>query len=380
LRASALRVPWAPVGSAEEVFQAPKIIHADASRRLVAAHAAMSERKRWRGCTIARSLSCLLTGAVLALSPPALAREPTAEDRTTARALAFEGYQALHTNDYATAADRFKRADQLVHAPTLLVDLGRSYVGLGRLVEAHEVFQQVLREGVSPDAPTTWRRALVVAHDEDAKLEPRLAWVTIQVEGATEPHVVLGEEQLSPASLGVKRAVDPGPHGVVAEAEGFLPARGTIDLKEGELGELRLVLNRDPDYKPPPKADQVKRIIVVERVPPRHLTPAYLAYGVSGAGLLLSGVSSILMLQARSDLQKECKGPHCAADVLNAPRDVSKYHTFGTLAAVGLGVGLAGAGVGTYFLLSHPGKDEPERHSSVTAQLSPGYVGVSGRF
>jgi hypothetical protein len=53
---------------------------------------------------------------------------------------------------------------------------------------------------------------------------------------------------------------------------------------------------------------------------------------------------------------------------------------YGTLAAVGLGVGLAGAGVGTYFLLSSKPRDEVARHPAVVAELAPGYVGLSGRF
>jgi len=45
--------------------------------------------------------------------------EPSAADRATARSLADEGYTALQDKHYAEAADRFSRADALVHAPTL---------------------------------------------------------------------------------------------------------------------------------------------------------------------------------------------------------------------------------------------------------------------
>ena len=167
---------------------------------------------------------------------PWRSREPTSEDRTTARELAQEGFEALRAFDYARAADRFSRADALVHAPTLLVDLGRSYLGLGRLVKAHEVFQQVLREGVPQDAPAPWRRALVAAQEEDAKVKLRLAWVTIRVEGPSEPRLKLDGEDLPLASLGVRRAVDPGRRTVVAEADGFLPASTVIVLGEGQAG------------------------------------------------------------------------------------------------------------------------------------------------
>src|SRR5689334_22048125 len=167
------------------------------------------------------ALPWLLGLAAASTSSAVLAHEPTPKDRATARDLAIKGYEALQAGDYALSADRFKRADALVHAPTLLVDLGRSYVGLGRLVDAHEAFQQVLREGAPADAPASWHRALEAAQKEDAALEPRLAWVTINVEGADKPHVKLDDEELSQVSLGVRRAVDPGHRTVVAAAEGF---------------------------------------------------------------------------------------------------------------------------------------------------------------
>src|SRR3954471_17958179 len=104
--------------------------------------------------------------------------DPSAADRATARSLAGEGYQALQDKDFATASDRFSRADALVHAPTLMIDWARSLVGLGKLVEAQERYEQIVREGVDPKAPKSWRRALTDANAELAQLKPRLAWIT----------------------------------------------------------------------------------------------------------------------------------------------------------------------------------------------------------
>jgi len=314
-------------------------------------------------------------------SRAALAEEPSAKDRATARDLAIQGYEALRVKDYALSADRFKRADALVHAPTILVDLARAYVGLGRLVDAHEAYQQVLREGVVPRAPPSWKRALADAESEDAALTPRLAWVTVRIEGAEHAHVELDGEALSPASLGVRRAVDPGRRDLVAEAEGFLPARGVVDLAEGQTGEVRLVLKPDPSYKrdvpqrPLPPRKQ-KDVIVMEASAPHQRTAAYVAYGVSGAGLLLGGVSSFLMLRARSSLELNPQG-----EVKRGSADeLSKYQTYGWLAGAGFGVGVVGAGLGTYFLLSAKRGDATERAHTVNAEVSLGYVGLNGSF
>src|SRR3954463_14192525 len=117
--------------------------------------------------------------------------EPSAVDRATARSLAGEGYQALQTKDYATAADRFSRADALVHAPTLMIDWARALVGLGKLVEAQERYEQIIREGVDAKAPKSWQRALSDAGTELAQLKPRLAWVTLSVSGAEDARVTI---------------------------------------------------------------------------------------------------------------------------------------------------------------------------------------------
>ena len=89
----------------------------------------------------------LVIGAMLA-SRMAWA-EPSAADRATARPLAQQGHEALENEDYAVAADRFSRAEALVHAPTLLRDLARAQVGLGRFVEAHENYNRIIREGTT---------------------------------------------------------------------------------------------------------------------------------------------------------------------------------------------------------------------------------------
>ena len=320
-----------------------------------------------------------LLGLAAALSSGvALADGPSAEDRTTARQLATEGFDALQARDYALAADRFKRADALVHAPTLLVDLGRAYIGLGRLVEANEAFQQVLREGVPADAPQSWHQALTAARTEAARLEPRLAWLTIHVEGPDKPRVTLDGHEMSHASLDTKRAVDPGRQNLLVEAEGYLPAERSLDLDEGETDELHVELQPDPNYVPP-SADQP----ALATRPPQpgegsssQRTLAYVAYGVGGAGLLLGGVSTAVMLTARADLEEVCEEtcPPTSAS------DLSKYHTSGTLAAVGFGVALAGAGVGTYLLLSEKPEDEGETPLTVSVQLAPGHMSIRGRF
>ena len=135
-----------------------------------------------------RGLFLLQTACLLgALVSSSLARaEASASDRATARALAGEGYAALKKKDYETAEDRFRRADELVHAPTLVVDHARALVGLGRLGEAYAAYRAVLDEPLPSKAPAVWRRSVKDAEKEAEALKPRVAFLTINVRGAAD--------------------------------------------------------------------------------------------------------------------------------------------------------------------------------------------------
>ncbi len=300
----------------------------------------------------------------------ALFAEPSAEDRATARALAGEGYQALQTKDYAAAVDRFSRADSLVHAPTLMIDWARSLVGLGKLVEAQERYEQIIREGVDAKAPKSWQRALSDAQTEVAAIKPRLSWVTITVAGATDVHVTIDGTEVPPAAIGVRRAVNPGPRVVRATANGFLPKQMDLDLTEGGDASADFTLEPDPDAqaKPAPEAPSSEP---AQEATHNH-TLAYVALGVGGAGLVVGAVTGALALGKRSDLSKECNSASQCSSAQSG--EVNSYHTLGTLSGVGFGVGIAGLGAGLALLLLE--------HDSAPAPASQGlvvhpYVGVS---
>jgi len=202
---------------------------------------------------MSRSLALVSGLAVGLLWAGAAFAEPSAADRATARSLAGEGYQALQDKDFATAADRFSRADALVHAPTLMIDWARSLAGMGKLVEAQERYEQIVREGVDAKAPKSWQRALTDAGNELAELKPRLSWVTITVSGAEQSTVTIDGVTVPPAAIGVRRAVNPGARQIKVQAQGYLPQKKTLDLKEGGEEAAAFTLEPTPTRKPRPR-------------------------------------------------------------------------------------------------------------------------------
>ncbi|HWZ91670.1 MAG TPA: hypothetical protein VNW92_22565 [Polyangiaceae bacterium] len=272
--------------------------------------------------------------------------EPSAADRATARALAGEGYQALQTKDYGTAADRFSRADSLVHAPTLMIDWARSLVGLGKFVEAQERYEQILREGVDAKSPKSWQKALTDAGVELAALKPRLAWVTISVSGSNEARVTIDGAPVPPAAIGVRRAINPGERSLRVVAKGYLAQKKTLELAEGSESQADFTLEPDPDQQAAASSMlDATAPAAPSSAPARSPIPMYAAFGVGGAGLVLGGVTGALALGKHSSLSKACNS---AGQCPSSQSDMVKsYHTLGTISAVGFAVGLVGVGAGT---------------------------------
>ena len=316
----------------------------------------------------------LLCGLLFAM--PAWA-EPNEADRATARSLALEGHAALEKKDYATAADRFGRADSLVHAPTLVVDWARALQGLGRYVEAHEKYELVLREGVDASSPKSWLRSLEDAKKELDALKPRLAWITVNLKEPREASVKISGVLVPPAALGVKRAADPGFPEVVVAATGYETFTQTVSVGPGEEKSIDVTLNKLPQVVAPaqPANDAAYR-------PRQHSNTrrvmTYVAFGLGGAGLIAGGVTGGLALRKRSDLKGECIDDACRS---SSSKKIDTYHTLGTVSGVALGVGVAGVGTGLVLLLTEP---KAEETASAKPTLRPllgwGVIGAEGTF
>jgi hypothetical protein len=315
---------------------------------------------------------------VLSLASTARA-EPNEADRATARALALEGHKALQAKDYQTAADRFGRADALVHAPTLVVDLARALTGLGRYVAAHEKYELVLREGVPANAPKSWLRALEDAKREVEAIKPKLAWVTVILKDPPDATVTIDGAVVPPAAIGVRRAADPGSPAIRVEADGYAPFEQTVSVGPGEETSIDVTLERLPDA---PAPIEPARVAQDTSAPPsntrRILT--YVALGVGGAGIVVGSVTGVLALGKRSDLNKVCRDSDCPSSEQGA---ISDYRQYGTISGIGFGVGVAGIGTGLVLLLTQPKSGETPSAAaglSVKPLVGFGSVGAEGTF
>jgi hypothetical protein len=340
--------------------------------------------------------------AVALLSVPALpARVAFAQsdsDRATARALGQEGESALEAKDYKTAEDRFRRADKLIHAPTLELGLARALVGVGKLVEAQETYNRIVREGVAPGSPAAFARAVESAKKEVEAVSPRLGTVTISVKGAGGAEVpnasaTLDGVALNTASLGVRRFIDPGAHVLQASGTGYKAGELRFNVGEGQTTDAPLNLEFAPQAAGASAAGAAPGgapggspggAAQPGEEPPHRKGPGILpwvAFGIGGAGLILGGVTGGLALGAHSTLAGECPATNCPPDKQG---DLDSYHTFALLSTVGFIVGGAGAVAGVVLLLTAPkGESPPPAQASgfrIVPVLGPGSIGAVGQF
>jgi hypothetical protein len=345
---------------------------------------------RWR-VVVPKSIVLVYSVAVflLTMAMPTSALAQMETNRATARNLAAEGYAALKIDDFALAEDRFRRADSLVHAPTLVVDHARALIGLGRFVEAQERLELVLREGVADNASLVWKRSLQDAQQLVQLVAPKVGWLTITVKGPREPRVAVDGVQVPVAALGVRRATDPGSRRISATASDYIPTEVTVSMPEGGERAVTLKLKFHPSslipsaLAPQPQLrSQPQPAVLRESHQPSKRssdTVGYAVLGLGGAGLVVGTVTGIIFLRKHSDLASKCPNTsNCQQQGL-----IDEYNRYGTISGISLGIGLASSVAGLWLLLSNNGDAETHarpKHVAVIPYVSNDHLGLMGSF
>ena len=337
----------------------------------------------------------------LTLCLPATGHAQIDEQRAAARALATDGSKAFNEARWQDAVDLFIRAESLQHAPPHLLFLARSQERLGRLVRAREAYLKITKETLPGNAPQAFRDAQASAEQELRTLEPRIASLTIRVEGAegaADMTVMVDGAPMPGALVGVPRPIDPGEHRIEAVAAGFRGEPAAVKLLDGERKELALRLTKDPNAVAPVTTP----LTTVPAPPPVEATspPAesagsgqgmrigsYVAFGVGALGL---GAGTYFLIDSRSKRSdadakaEECaaRGPCLASDPLAgevASLDDDARSAL-TLSIVGFAVGGVGIATGTALLLMSSSNETQTSGFSIRPLIGLGTAGVVGKF
>jgi hypothetical protein len=294
--------------------------------------------------------------------------------RMAARELAVAGAEAFDRQDFATALDRFLRAESLYKAPSIAVMVARCLARVGRVVEAVDKYEETLRTPLDPSAPAAFQRAVADASAEVEGVRARVARIELRVPADAPPglEVMLDARPLPKALLGVPTPVDPGAHRIVARAPGREPYRYDLKLAEGarQTVEISLPLQKRGELKARPEDEERQGF---EKGGGKSKLSALTIGLFAGGGVALAiGVGSgVAALNHQSRLDEQCS-PGCPA---NMSSELDAFRLTRTLSYVGFGVGVAAVGAGTYFLL-HEGSSGAQ----VGALVSPGGASLAGTF
>lgn len=324
-------------------------------------------------------LAIALAGALATSQALAGGPSPSAADRATARALSAEGHKAMEAKDYATAANRFARADALVHAPTLMLNLARAQAALGKLVAANESYARIIREDLPSDSPKVWFEAKETAAREAPLLAPRMCWVTVTVGGAKGQEdylkVTLDGVDVPAAAIGAKRPVDPGRHVAVATVTGgdkVGRAEATVTLGEGKalIVPLKLVLKAAPPGTP-------RLVLKAKPVSRTQKLAGFVSIGVGGAALLMGAATGSAVIAMHGSLNKACTGGVCPT---SQESKLSTYNALGLASTIGFISGAAIGGLGVVLVAIAPKQQTPKVGFSVVPSAGGGMLSAAGSF
>ena len=355
-----------------------------------------------------RGLGAVLLLLVLTCGGRAFAQSD--EQRAAARSLATEGATAFNEGRYQEAVELFSKAEALVHAPPHLLFLARSHAKLGQFVKAREAYLKIVKETLPANASPAFRNAQSSASDEVQLVEPRIASLTVKVEGgqaAKDLAVLVDGAPINALLIGVAQPIDPGQHKIEAGATGLRAPEQAVTLAEGERKTIVLKLESAPGAAPLVAVAQAPAA-TTEPQPTATAAPAsspapqkdegpaqkddksglrigsYAAFGVGVLGLAAGTFFTLQSVSKRNEADEkwdEC-GTDCRSDdplaeeVDGLDRDADSAQTLGI---VGFAVGAVGVGVGTtLFIMSSGGSKESA--TRIQPYVGLGMAGVKGRF
>ena len=297
--------------------------------------------------------------------------EPDESAPKAAHALASEARKAYEGGNYARAAELYRLAGELVHAPSLSVREGQSFEKLGRLVEASEAFRRTIEYPLTKESPRPFRIAVEKAQRRLTVLRPKVPKLTLLLASGWDHRpdvtVLLDGIPIPKAAVGVPIPVNPGSHEVIARRRGAPDVKRSITLRIGETASLSLAPETAPLREAPRGSGRAP-----DSDPPLKL----IALVVGGAGVVGLGVgiaAGAMAEERHGNVVASCPGNYCLSTSHGAA-ELDAFRALRTASTVGYVVGILGLGTGcTLWLLS------PER-SPFAVTMGPTSLTLKGRF
>jgi hypothetical protein len=240
-------------------------------------------------------LASLIFTLGLSLAAPSAGQaqkpQPTAQAKTTARGLLDRGREQFAAKDFEGALKSFKAAHEIMGVPTTGIELARTQLELGQLVEAQETALDVIRFGNAAGNPV-YERSQAEAQKIEESLGKRIPSLVINVSGplsTDDIQVTLDGSAIPSATLSLPLKVNPGKHLVDASAKGFERQSRKAEAAEGETKYIQILLSPAAGAQRPAgkEVDEAEAVTLDDRL---AATPRW-TWFVGGMGVLAAGAS-----------------------------------------------------------------------------------------
>jgi serine/threonine-protein kinase len=324
---------------------------------------------------------------------PALAQS-SAGDKASAEALFDAALESMKKGNYAEACPKLENSQRIDPGVGTLLYLGECYERIGRTASAWATFREAASQA---EAGGQTKRAKA-AHERITKLEPELAYLTIEVAEGTRTLAGLrirrdGADAGS-GIIGAAVPVDPGPVKVDVSApdhESF-----TVTVRVQPRAHQTVLIPTLAAVEPSHAADvaAVAPVAAPAREPQKPAeqpasapkpppeaknegsTQRIIGLSVAGLGLVGIGVGTYFGIAAAGDEKKadhECSPTECPDQAeLNHSTDAHRHATISTI-AFATGGGLLAVGAVVYFTAP---KKKAAPSMAVTPLFAPGFAGL----
>ena len=344
---------------------------------------------------LALACACLLA----ALSEARIASaQVSAEEKAAAEAVFEEGMRLIKQGNFADACPKFEMSQRVEPAVGTMLYLAECYEKTNRTASAWAMF----REAASLAETSGQIDRMKTAQARAARLEPRLAWLTIDVaKEALVPGLQIRRNGglVSTDLSGTATPVDPGEVTVEATAPGHVPfstkikvpAKGRVSVAVPALQAapepapaVAAVPAAQPNAAPPAAVASSAQVgspspgSPPKPAPVEHRSP--IPWIVGGAGVVALGVGTVFGLKAMSnadDAREQCPNGVCNSE--QGSKDADSAHTQATISNVSFVLGAAAIATGAVLYFTLP-KQKTELGMVPTFDQSSVGLAVRGKL